>query len=91
MPTSTWKPLEKAGREQDGEIAGIAGLRYKGERVPTSRPRVCSEIVTANILFLNFEGMYMRVAEDVKAIWDICEAGRHRHQLPSLPDQPGNV
>jgi propionate CoA-transferase len=26
-----------------------------------------------NILFLNFEGMYVRVAEDVKAIWDICE------------------
>jgi hypothetical protein len=52
---------------------------------------VCSKIVTANILFLNFEGMYMRVAEDVKAIWDICEAGRRRHQLPSLPDQPGNV
>ena len=34
---------------------------------------MCSKIVTANILFLNFEGMYMRVAEDVKAIWDICE------------------
>jgi propionate CoA-transferase len=26
-----------------------------------------------NILFLNFEGMYVRVAEDVKAIWNICE------------------
>ena len=26
-----------------------------------------------NILFLNFEGMHVRVVEDVKAIWDICE------------------
>ena len=26
-----------------------------------------------NILFLNFEGMHVRVVEDVKAIWEICE------------------
>jgi propionate CoA-transferase len=48
-------------------------MNLEGELLNLSLPERVTYDAERNILFLNFEGMHVRVAEDVKAIWDICE------------------
>jgi len=52
---------------------GAGPMNLEGELLNLSLPERVIYDAERNILFLNFEGMYVRVAEDVKAIWDICE------------------
>ena len=57
----------------DPRIFGAGPMNLEGELLNLSLPERVTYDAERNILFLNFEGMYVRVAEDVKAIWDICE------------------
>ena len=57
----------------DPRIFGAGPMNLEGELLNLSLPERVIYDAERNILFLNFEGMYVRVAEDVKAIWDICE------------------
>ena len=57
----------------DPRIFNPGPMELELELLNLSLPERVSYDAERNILFLNFEGMYVRVAEDVKAIWDICE------------------
>ena len=57
----------------DARIFAAGPMNLESELLNMSLPERVTYDVERNILFLNFEGMYVRVAGDVKAIWDICE------------------
>ena len=57
----------------DPRIFSPEPMELEAELLNLSLPERVIYDAERNILFLNFEGMYVRVAEDVKAIWDICE------------------
>jgi propionate CoA-transferase len=57
----------------DPRIFGAGPMNLEAELLNLSLPERVTYDTERNILFLNFEGMYVRVVEDVKAIWDICE------------------
>ena len=57
----------------DPRIFSAGPMDLEDELLNLSLPERVTYDAERNILFLNFEGMYVRVAEDVKAIWDICE------------------
>jgi len=57
----------------DPRIFGAGSMNLEAELLNLSLPERVTYDAERNILFLNFEGMYVRVAGDVKAIWDICE------------------
>jgi propionate CoA-transferase len=57
----------------DARIFGAGPMNLEGELLNLSLPERVTYDAERNILFLNFEGMYVRVAGDVKAIWEICE------------------
>jgi propionate CoA-transferase len=57
----------------DPRIFGTDPMNLEAELLNLSLPERATYDAERNILFLNFEGMYVRVAEDVQAIWDICE------------------
>ncbi len=57
----------------DPRIFSPGPMNLEGELLNLSMPERVTYDADRNILFLNFEGMYVRVAGDVKAIWDICE------------------
>ena len=57
----------------DPRIFNAGPMNLESELLNLSLPERVTYDDERNILFLNFEGMYVRVAEDVKAIWDICE------------------
>ena len=57
----------------DPRIFRAAPMNLESELLNLSLPERVTYDAERNILFLNFEGMYVRVAADVKAIWDICE------------------
>src|SRR5271157_2734197 len=57
----------------DPRIFSPEPMDLAAELLNLSLPERVTYDAERNILFLNFEGMYVRVAEDVKAIWDICE------------------
>ena len=57
----------------DARIFNSEPMGLEAELLHLSLSERVTYDVERNILFLNFEGMYVRVAEDVKAIWDICE------------------
>jgi propionate CoA-transferase len=57
----------------DPRIFNAGPMNLESELLNLSLPERVTYDAERNILFLNFEGMYVRVAEDVKAIWNICE------------------
>ena len=57
----------------DPRIFSAGPMNLESELLNLSLPERVTYDAERNILFLNFEGMYVRVAGDVKAIWDICE------------------
>jgi propionate CoA-transferase len=57
----------------DPRIFSPDPMELEAELLNLSLPERVTYDAERNILFLNFEGMYVRVAEDVKAIWEICE------------------
>jgi len=57
----------------DPRIFSAGPMNLESELLNLSLPERVAYDAERNILFLNFEGMYVRVAGDVKAIWDICE------------------
>jgi propionate CoA-transferase len=57
----------------DPRIFSAGPMNLESELLNMSLPERVTYDAERNILFLNFEGMYVRVAADVKAIWDICE------------------
>ncbi|MGB9167012.1 MAG: malonate decarboxylase subunit alpha [Rhodomicrobium sp.] len=57
----------------DPRIFSAGPMNLESELLNLSLPERVTYDAERNILFLNFEGMYVRVAADVKAIWDICE------------------
>jgi propionate CoA-transferase len=59
--------------EMDARIFNPNPMGLEAELLNLSLPERVIYDPERNILFLNFEGMHVRVAEDVKAIWDICE------------------
>ncbi len=60
-------------RIMDARIFNPDPMELEAELLNLSLPERVIYDAERNILFLNFEGMYVRVAQDVKAIWDICE------------------
>ena len=56
----------------DPRIFGGGPMDLEAELLNLSLPERATYDAGRSILFLNFEGMYVRVADDVKAIWDIC-------------------
>jgi len=57
----------------DARIFNANPMGLEAELLNLSMPERVTYDPERNILFLNFEGMYVRVLEDVRAIWDICE------------------
>ncbi|CAH2604580.1 Acyl CoA:acetate/3-ketoacid CoA transferase [Rhodovastum atsumiense] len=57
----------------DPRIFMAEPMNLEAELLNLSLPERVIYDAGRNILFLNFEGLYVRVAGDVQAIWDICE------------------
>ena len=68
-----FKPIIGEYGIMDPRIFSSEPMELAAELLNMSLPDRVTYDAERNILFLNFEGMYIRVAEDVKAIWDICE------------------
>jgi propionate CoA-transferase len=68
-----FKPVIGEYALMDARIFSPEPMELAAELLNMSMPERVTYDAERNILFLNFEGMYVRVAEDVKAIWDVCE------------------
>ena len=73
LPHMDFEPVIGEYGVMDSRIFGAGPMNLEAELLNLSLPERATYDAERNILFLNFEGMYVRVAEDVKAIWDICE------------------
>jgi propionate CoA-transferase len=73
LPHMDFEPVIGEYGVMDPRIFSADPMNLEAELLNLSLPERASYDAERNILFLNFEGMYVRVAEDVKAIWDICE------------------
>ena len=73
LPHMDFEPIIGEYGIMDHRIFGAGPMNLEGELLNLSLPERATYDAARNILFLNFEGMYVRVAADVKAIWDICE------------------
>ncbi len=73
LPHMDFEPIIGEYGEMDARIFSANPMGLEAELLNLSLPERVIYDPERNILFLNFEGMYVRVAEDVKAIWDICE------------------
>jgi propionate CoA-transferase len=73
LPHMDFEPIIGEYALMDHRIFNAGPMNLEGELLNLSLPERVTYDAERNILFLNFEGMYVRVAEDVKAIWDICE------------------
>jgi propionate CoA-transferase len=73
LPHMDFEPIVGEYALMDRRIFGAGPMNLQGELLNLSLPERVTYDAERNILFLNFEGMYVRVAGDVKAIWDICE------------------
>jgi propionate CoA-transferase len=73
LPHMDFEPVIGDYGVMDPRIFGADPMNLEAELLNLSLPERATYDAERNILFLNFEGMYVRVAEDVKAIWDICE------------------
>jgi propionate CoA-transferase len=73
LPHMDFEPVIGEYGVMDSRIFGTDPMNLEAELLNLSLPERATYDAERNILFLNFEGMYVRVAEDVQAIWDICE------------------
>jgi propionate CoA-transferase len=73
LPHMDFEPIIGEYAIMDPRIFATGPMNLEAELLNLSMPERVTYDPERNILFLNFEGMYVRVAEDVKAIWDICE------------------
>ncbi len=73
LPNMGFEPIIGEYGEMDARIFNANPMDLEAELLNMSLPERVTYDPERNILFLNFEGMYVRVVEDVKAIWDICE------------------
>ena len=73
LPHMDFQPIIGDYCEMDARIFNPNPMGLEAELLNLSLPERVIYDPERNILFLNFEGMYVRVADDVKAIWDICE------------------
>lgn len=73
LPHMDFQPIVGDYCEMDARIFNPNPMGLEAELLNMSLPERVIYDPERNILFLNFEGMHVRVAEDVKAIWDICE------------------
>jgi propionate CoA-transferase len=73
LPYMDFEPIIGEYGEMDARIFNANPMGLEAELLNLSLPERVIYDPERNILFLNFEGMHVRVAEDVKAIWDICE------------------
>ena len=73
LPYMEFEPIIGEYGEMDARIFAAKLMDLEDELLNLSLPERVIYDPERNILFLNFEGMHVRVVEDVKAIWDICE------------------
>ncbi|QKS30528.1 MAG: malonate decarboxylase subunit alpha [Candidatus Accumulibacter similis] len=73
LPHMDFEPIIGEYAEMDARIFNNNPMGLEAELLNLSMPERVIYDAERNILFLNFEGMYVRVLEDVQAIWDICE------------------
>ncbi|MGB5831979.1 MAG: malonate decarboxylase subunit alpha [Thiohalocapsa sp.] len=73
LPNMDFEPIIGDYALMDARIFHANPMGLEAELLNLSMPERVTYDPERNILFLNFEGMYVRVIEDVKAIWDICE------------------
>jgi propionate CoA-transferase len=73
LPHMDFEPIIGEYGVMDNRIFSPDPMNLEAELLNLSLPERVTYDADRSILFLNFEGMYVRVAEDVKAIWDICE------------------
>jgi propionate CoA-transferase len=73
LPHMDFEPVIGDYSIMDPRIFGTDPMNLEAELLNLSLPERATYDAERNILFLNFEGMHVRVAEDVQAIWDICE------------------
>jgi propionate CoA-transferase len=73
LPNMGFEPIVGEYGEMDARIFDANPMDLEAELLNLSLPERVTYDPERNILFLNFEGMHVRVVEDVKAIWDICE------------------
>ncbi len=73
LPYMDFKPFIGDHTSMDARIFSPEPMGLEAELLNLSLPDRVSHDPERNILFLNFEGMYVRTADDVQAIWDICE------------------
>jgi propionate CoA-transferase len=73
LPHMDFEPIIGEYGVMDARIFNANPMGLEAELLNLSLPERVIYDPDRNILFLNFEGMHVRVEEDVKAIWDICE------------------
>lgn len=73
LPNMDFEPIIGEYAVMDARIFNANPMGLEAELLNLSLPERVTYDPERNTLFLNFEGMYVRVIEDVKAIWDICE------------------
>ena len=73
LPNMDFEPIVGEYGEMDARIFDAGPMGLEAELLHLSLPERVIYDPERNILFLNFEGMHVRVVEDVQAIWDICE------------------
>jgi hypothetical protein len=73
LPYMDFEPIIGEYGEMDARIFNANPMGLEAELLNLSLPERVIYDPERNILFLNFEGMHVRVVEDVQAIWDICE------------------
>ncbi|MCM8594015.1 acyl CoA:acetate/3-ketoacid CoA transferase [Accumulibacter sp.] len=73
LPQMEFEPIIGEYATMDPRIFNPDPMGLERELLNLSMPERVTYDQERNILFLNFEGMYVRVRDDVQAIWDICE------------------
>ena len=73
LPYMDFEPIVGDHTLMDARIFSPDPMGLEAELLNLSLPDRVSYDPERNILFLNFEGMYVRTADDVQAIWNICE------------------
>jgi len=73
LPYMDFAPITDDYTLMDARIFSPEPMGLEAELLNLSLPDRVTYDSERNILFLNFEGMYVRVADDVQAIWDVCE------------------
>ena len=73
LPNMGFEPIIGEYGEMDARIFDPNPMDLEAELLNLSLPERVTYDPERNILFLNFEGMHVRVVQDVRAIWDTCE------------------